>query len=1635
MKRLRRPSLKASDPKPLSTTTTTTTTAIPALPGSTSEPPPLYARFATTHKHGSSAAAAKPIVSGPMALSARPGAHQSPSRGGAGGGGREQQDGRQVKRVASKPETQREAMVPPVKASPARTTTRSALAQANHNYNHSAPAATASPPRIRQSVSLDTGYHNVAHAHAPPPSSPPKRPALPMPSTSTTRQEEVAEEVPDVALPIPIPVVQHTPENTKEPVQKGVVPIRFPESSSTPPTAHDRRGVQPPFPVTHAQRPGVRRPTTSVPAPPKDAMRVLEATRTPGPSSQAAPPDRPAPPPSPRNGLPETPPPARARARASRSFEQHRISYDLSPENYWKTIQPQASSSSSVARPASPQKRPASPQKQRPASPQPQLLPQRHRPPSPQKRLASPQKQRSVLPTPSASSTSSAETPVAPVPSRPRPQASASNKHTASRISYRPPSPVKPSKPSTSSSSSSIPITTPSTSAISSPPSSPRSRRHHTPIPTKPQPQQQPSPSRPSLTASPSTVRKKYSPLAAFGLPATGTQEKAPELPVAQERASKVVLIPTPASDVVTVQDDDKAQTGGSMVSGYESLSEIPTIPTPQPDFALLPEIASISNSSQVGPTWPEGETTSEDKNKDEDSTLANAENVSPQPHPDSSAEPGKQLASEDSPPSDPSPATTRTLVKTVPAVQTQTRVRIISTSRAQALPKKDVAGSPSSQATQVPRARKPSSVARPVPKPLPVQVPRRDSPSTASPASSSPKSQPRKLGDPVDLVTLDSSLPSDSRYPLPSRSSSRSSPSPALNSSSRASPTSTADMPDGGRAEPSPKDFTSSARLGPRGSRGHHHHHHRTESSSQPAAPPHSSATMDPQGPAYQSVPVRGRPLIFAAMTVAPSESADIEPDPAEVESGVAADAYDVPHPHRTSAHYAYGYPSPTSSGQRSPQKPDTPPEEPPAVQEVVEVSRKPRKLSKTRKPAPLVSPLPVMRSPEVIPPVPPIPASNDASHRLHHHHHQHHNPHGQPTQVVDAREERERESPRKRPVPLEHNKSSRHGVKQLTDKQLEKLGKRSNRDINAAREEERERERDVSPAPLQQVAPTTMAPSPPPAPPPKQLPTPPSPPSPEDYARARSQRRGHALDKSRAPLPPPPPVEFEEQMLEEPETPSPFEDMQEPSGSEGPSELQYYPLARHVSDPVLLANLLCYLAYFEWCQLAAVSREIRTVVAQNRELEELVLERYLRTVGYDRWSWKQKEPLKLSLQDLSDYMRGVSIPSHQYARTAELYLQRNSPVNPLAITELSASCRAFTRVVLRLRAQAEAEADHNARIAATLPPPSPPLPPAEPNPPKSKWARNPPSRASSRAPSPSSSFTHGSQSHAASGSGSGHRGPVNTFRSPLFRPRRAPLLQVFVPSPEGDWLSDASVLECEAELKRAGVLHCLRAGDVIWDVAVGDEGNVGRLVWDGCYLIDLDYTYSRVGDLPRYLPTLAFPPSYFHRVIRTMGTGNPVVHVDLAPWADQIASNLQLLQDRMKTETPQGGHHTVVRWVHRSSFTLKPTPGSRSIRIPVPKTAGPGPSPSGAWLIDPGWYGSVVVETEGTNEGLADLQARCRGAFPVRAEGASTDMSPERMHREERRTVFRILRERSRPGEIWLRTVREKERILPSQ
>lgn len=166
----------------------------------------------------------------------------------------------------------------------------------------------------------------------------------------------------------------------------------------------------------------------------------------------------------------------------------------------------------------------------------------------------------------------------------------------------------------------------------------------------------------------------------------------------------------------------------------------------------------------------------------------------------------------------------------------------------------------------------------------------------------------------------------------------------------------------------------------------------------------------------------------------------------------------------------------------------------------------------------------------------------------------------------------------------------------------------------------------------------------------------------------------------------------------------------------------------------------------------------------------------------------------------------------------------------------------RAYTRIVLRLRVQAEMQEQHplsppqNAAANSRYPPSAATKVPGGRS---LSQGRGPHSRPPSRAPSPA--FSQSAHGHGTPGRSSSALGDYadSAFHSPLYRLRRAPLLRVFVPSPDGDWLSDQSVLDCETELKKAGIAHLLRRGDVVWDTAVGDDANTGRLVWDGNFLI----------------------------------------------------------------------------------------------------------------------------------------------------------------------------------------------------
>ena len=200
------------------------------------------------------------------------------------------------------------------------------------------------------------------------------------------------------------------------------------------------------------------------------------------------------------------------------------------------------------------------------------------------------------------------------------------------------------------------------------------------------------------------------------------------------------------------------------------------------------------------------------------------------------------------------------------------------------------------------------------------------------------------------------------------------------------------------------------------------------------------------------------------------------------------------------------------------------------------------------------------------------------------------------------------------------------------------------------------------------------------------------------------------------------------------------------------------------------------------------------------------------------------------MCIQDLNEYMRGVSLPTHEYARISDGYLQARASTTPKEekarhneqARTMSFATRAYSRIVVRLRAQAEAVLAHGGIVSKL---------PNGPTIGSRTHVRGMASTCSSRAPSPSSNDRHSSRPP------NGRRNRL-TFASPIYQPKRAPLLRVFVPSPE-DWLSDASVVECESELKRAGILHMLRPGDTVWDVAVGDEVNTGRMVWNGNFLL----------------------------------------------------------------------------------------------------------------------------------------------------------------------------------------------------
>lgn len=153
-----------------------------------------------------------------------------------------------------------------------------------------------------------------------------------------------------------------------------------------------------------------------------------------------------------------------------------------------------------------------------------------------------------------------------------------------------------------------------------------------------------------------------------------------------------------------------------------------------------------------------------------------------------------------------------------------------------------------------------------------------------------------------------------------------------------------------------------------------------------------------------------------------------------------------------------------------------------------------------------------------------------------------------------------------------------------------------------------------------------------------------PPSPSSPDDYFAARSKRRGERLEKR------PQDVGEAAARGQEPnghvaaddgqQTPRAFdgretdevpEEEEEPEPEREPT---FYPLERHLTTQPLLAGLLPYLTFRDWCIITEVNDAMRRTVEHRKELRETVLEYYLGTVGYSRWKSLKKEPIMLTFR-----------------------------------------------------------------------------------------------------------------------------------------------------------------------------------------------------------------------------------------------------------------------------------------------------------------------------------------------------------------------------------------------------------------
>lgn len=551
--------------------------------------------------------------------------------------------------------------------------------------------------------------------------------------------------------------------------------------------------------------------------------------------------------------------------------------------------------------------------------------------------------------------------------------------------------------------------------------------------------------------------------------------------------------------------------------------------------------------------------------------------------------------------------------------------------------------------------------------------------------------------------------------------------------------------------------------------------------------------------------------------------------------------------------------------------------------------------------------------------------------------------------------------------------------------------------------------------------------------------------------------------------------------------------------TGSQADSEAEYEDIWEEYTHEVLVFDLFEQLftrttpdvlsriiSHLDCADLKALRQSCREVRFSLDHLEgrELILRRFLNQVGYRTWKFvppvpstsststpnsspkksppahrdAEKDPLPLNFGDVEAFLLSPEL-SLEYAQVANDWLRIPHEMDVRVPRLARASTRAFSRVLGRLRAQPVFKVP----TLATTPTTGSPLPsPRSTTPVKHlstgltvEQARSNAfdllgGGSSPRSPSSPGGGDHQSMMLLSPALNSPQISSMNQMGSTRqfsqhqqqipspWKPGRAAMFRVWVPCRDGMWLSDEEIARCERELFLAGVWSFLKRGDIVWNVAMGEHGNSGKLIFDGKYLRDLSFAFDRIGHLPSWLNMFLYAPGYYHNIIRS-SSNSPIVYLDILPWREQIVSSLRLVQDQVETISPAGARYRIAKWLYRSVASVQ---------------TGQIISDVGLQCCDENWAGKIVFETEGTSEHAKDFLARCAGptatpqakakllamvlgnAGPGQMAGgmnvlknpATQDQHGRRMQAQ---TPFAVLRERSRPGLIWLRPVMERERI----